>query len=82
MKKTISPFEEKYYCRNLFDEYIKKEIFSKILSFLSKRFVIGKRSVCNNWYKILTCDFIKDAVGPFIEPYHRNMLNQITWNQI
>jgi len=61
--------------KNLFDKYIKKEIFSNILSFLSKEYVITKRSTCKNWNDILSNNFIKNSLGPFTEPFNISYLN-------
>jgi hypothetical protein len=54
---------------NLFDKYIKKEIFSNILSFLPKKYVISNRIICKKWKQILTSKFIKKTLDPFTEPY-------------
>jgi len=56
--------------KNLFDAYVKKEIFNIILSFLPKVYIISKRLVCKNWYEILTCSFTKSALNVINEPYH------------
>jgi hypothetical protein len=69
IEKITSLLKEKYCNVNLFDKYIKKEIFSNILSFLPKKYVITKRSICKKWYDTLTCNFIQKSLGPFNEPY-------------
>ena len=77
IEKIILKLKKKYCNEDLFNKYVKKEIFSYILSFLSKKYVISKRSICKNWHKILTCDFIKNALGPFNEPYNMYYLDFI-----
>jgi len=61
----------KYHCnkKKLFEKYVKKEIFSKILSFLPQKYVMSKRSICKNWNELLTNDFMRNSLGPFLEPY-------------
>ena len=53
---------------NLFNKYIKKELFSNILSFLPKIYLISKKLICKNWYEILTCNFTKKALNLLDEP--------------
>jgi hypothetical protein len=55
--------------KNLFDKYIKKEIFSNILSFLPKNYILSKKSICKNWYELLTCDFTRKALNLLNKPY-------------
>jgi len=48
---------------DLFDKYIEKEIFSNILYFLSKTYLISNKIICKNWNKILTSDFTKKLLN-------------------
>jgi len=69
IKKVISIIIKKNYSKkNLFDKYINTEIFSNILCFLPKEYVILKRQICKNWYGILSSDFIRKSLGPFTRP--------------
>jgi len=74
MEKIILVLRKKYFSENLFDNYIKKEIFSCILFFLPKIYIRMNRLVCKNWHMILTSDFIKNVFGPFNEPYNMKLL--------
>ena len=68
------------YCnkKDLFNIYIKKEIFGNILSFLPQKYIMLERSTCKNWYKILTNNFLKNTLGPFIKPFNMDYVGYFT----
>jgi len=80
--EKIIIFIRNNYCnkKNLFEKYINTVIFGNILSFLPKEYTIKKRIICKNWYKILTCNFIKRSLSPFNKPFNIYYINSFNNN--
>jgi hypothetical protein len=70
---------------NLFNKYVKKEIFSIVLFFLPNIYIVSKRSTCKIWYEILTSSFIKNSLKLLNKPCglsYYNFLNPGTSKSI
>jgi len=54
---------------NLFDIYIKKDIFNNMISFFSKKDIISKKVTCKNWHNMLNSYIKKNIPDLSNEPY-------------